>query len=165
MLKSNTRIDLRSRRQRRPLVDDRRRPQRLLQWFLTQVLRRYTALTHVSSMTGCVSSKHLLQGPRLNPVGRLAESLRGVLAPRLCHRGRGTPVRPSRLADRRLVVHHARCRRAASLRRPAGKPGQDLRFPDGPHPGVVPRRHLLLPEVSRRRCNRLRCWRGEFFLC
>ena len=29
----------------------------------------------------------------------------------------------------------------ASLLRPAGQPGQGLRLPGGPHPGVVPRRH------------------------
>ena len=117
-------------------------PADIIHWFLIQVLHGNTALTHVSLLAGRASPPALLPGPRPAPVGRLPDRPpRGGKDPGPCHRGRGTLVRPSRLADRRLVVLHARCRRAASLLRPAGQPGQGLRLPGGTHPGVVPRRH------------------------
>ena len=69
--------------------------------------------------------QRLLPGPRPAPVGRLPDRPpRGGQDPGPCHRGRGTLVRPSRLADRRLVVLHARCRRAASY---FGQPGNQAK--------------------------------------
>ena len=106
-------------------------PAAIIHWFLIQVLHGNTALTHVSLLAGrAFTASTFCQALRPAPVGRLPDRPpRGGQDPGPCHRGRGTLVRPSRLAHRRLVVLHARCRRAASLLRPAGQPGQGCGFP------------------------------------
>ena len=144
-------------------------PAAIIHWFLIQVLHGNTALTDVSLLAGrAFTASRLLPGLRPAPVGRLPDRPpRGGQDPGPCHRGRGTLVRPSRLADRRLVVLHARCRCAASLLRPAGQPGQGLRLPGGPHPALFHAGTGLLLEVFARRCGRMTwlAWAGFFPCC
>ena len=118
-------------------------PAAIIHWFLIQVLHGNTALTDVSLLAGLAfTASAFCQARARLPLAVFQTVLRAVikiLVP--ATEVAGLSVRPSRLVDRRLVVLHARCRRAADLLRPAGQPGQGLRLPGGPHPGVVPRRH------------------------
>ena len=114
----------------RPLWCDRclLTPAAIIHWFSSRFSRQH-GLDHVSLLAGPPSPPRFCRpapGSRCRPPDRPP---RGGEDPGPCHRGRGTLVWPSRLADRRLVVLHARCRRAANLLRPPGNQAKGCGFP------------------------------------